>query len=80
MKKQNFKKLGITLIALLIAITTFLPTKANAQVKEIAEAIDAIIDAVCPDNPQSRCKEGNTCLDGACISFRRACTSNSDCG
>lgn len=79
MKKQNFKKLGITLIALIIAITTFLPTRANAQVKEIAEAIEAIIDAVCPETPQRRCKQ-NTCQDGACISFRSACTSNSDCG
>jgi hypothetical protein len=79
MKKQNFKKLGITLIALFIAITTFLPTKANAQtVDEVIDIIEIIIDTVCPDVPQNRCKQ-NTCQSGACFSFRPACEGSGSC-
>ena len=48
-------------------------------VKVIAELINAIEDAFCPETPQNRCKRG-VCSTGACISFRSACTNDSDCG
>lgn len=79
MKKQNFKKLGITLIALFIMLTTFLPAKVNAQTAEdVIDIIELIIDTVCPETPQNRCKQ-NTCQSGACFSFRSACEGTGTC-
>lgn len=79
MKKQNFKKLGIAVFALFMAISTLMPLKSNAQsAEDVVKVVIAIIDAVCPDNPQNRCK-GGTCQDGACISFRSACEGSGSC-
>ncbi|WP_157687582.1 hypothetical protein [Pedobacter psychrophilus] len=81
---KNFnKKFLVALLGIVLLTSTFSIQKAEAvqdPATAIAEAITAIIGAVCPDTPQNRCKAGNTCQDGACISFRKACSTNEDCG
>lgn len=81
MKKNLFTKFSITLVLLFVMSTSFIPNKAKASDFEaVAKLVETIIDAVCPENPQNRCKNG-TCLTGSCFSFRAACGEvNSTCG
>ncbi|WP_291403921.1 hypothetical protein [Daejeonella sp.] len=73
MKSNVFTKFSVTLVLLFVMTTSFFPNKAKAiDPGTIAEAIEAIIDAVCPETPQNRCKNG-TCQSGSCFSFRAAC-------
>lgn len=51
--------------------------KAN-PIDGVGTILEAIVDLFCPEHPQNRCKHGK-CMDGACISFRSACISDSNC-
>ncbi len=73
MKSNVFSKFLVTLVLLFVMTTSLLPNKAKASdIGAIAKAIEVIIDAVCPETPQNRCKNG-TCQSGSCFSFRSAC-------
>ena len=69
------------LIMGMISIPSLMGThnlKAQLSPGDISGILESIVKLFCPDTPQKRCKQ-NTCQTGACISFRKACTSDSDC-
>jgi len=82
MKRNVFTKFSVTLVLLFAMTTSLLPNKAKGQTPEqieaIADAITAIIEAVCPETPQNRCKNGE-CMPGSCFSFRKACSGTGAC-
>lgn len=80
--RKKIAKLTV-ILALIISPTLLDSNKARAEealdpISGAGTLLEAIHDLFCPENPQNRCKHGE-CLDGACISFRKACTSKSDC-
>lgn len=82
------KKLGTLLMAITISFAgTFAPqtTQYSAvaqdggvQVGDVVDIIQIIVDVACPETPRKVCKGGN-CEQGACISFRKHCSTSSDC-
>jgi hypothetical protein len=77
MKKKLFKSLLIG--CLLVGPSFISQNTAKADViSDIAKIADSITHLICPEVVQDRCK-GGECMDGACISFRKACKTNDDC-
>jgi len=83
------KRIQNKTVALILALTmslglTFTPNstqfnaKAQVDAGDIIDVIGIIIDIACPDAPRKVCK-GGTCEQGACISFRKHCTTDKDC-
>ncbi|MBX9892693.1 MAG: hypothetical protein K2Y12_10270 [Chitinophagaceae bacterium] len=65
--------------ALVLGSSLIKQNNAKAEdVLGIGTTLEAIHDLFCPETPQKRCKPTG-CLDGACISFRKACSTNDDC-
>lgn len=91
--KNYFLAAMVSFMMLMPALTGTSATYANSNVTNVTLASfnweiaaktfialwEMIEDALCPDTPQNRCKHG-TCQSGACISFRAACVTSSDCG
>lgn len=75
------KYLGKSIVVAMLLIGPSLASQNTAkadQITSVAQLAEAIVDLFCPEEPQKRCKSGE-CLDGACISFRKACLTNDDC-
>ncbi len=75
------KKGAIFSVIILMMIIPALSGTSNAKADDITGVgtiLEAVVDLFCPEHPQNRCKHGE-CKDGACISFRKACSTNDDC-
>jgi hypothetical protein len=75
------KMITMCLIMGMISIPSLVGTqnvKAQISPGDISGILESLVKLFCPETPQKRCKQ-NTCQPGACISFRKACTTDSDC-
>jgi len=83
MKKKMLKISVVLMLMLAPALVKNNEVKAEGgpSVGEVANLLDAIHDLFCPDKRMVCKPTGDTksCVDGACISFRKNCTSDKDC-
>ena len=85
MKRIQNKAIALTLALTMSLGLTFTPnsTQFNAKAQVVIEdfyddVFGPLVVLFCPETPKKVCK-GSSCEQGACISFRKHCTTDKDC-